>query len=478
MEYKLRTPKLLPTPKRALWGDGFLKWEKAEFQIDENGLPCGSFLDVQYRPNENPEHYRIAITADGIAVEAASEAGARAALQTLRQIGMQADSRGFRFCELEDSPDISVRCFCLDISGGRVPNAENMRLLADRLALFKYNRLELDLTNVYPFDGREARWAGRAVMPPHRIESLKNYCRALGIELSPRLAAAETQPDEKSLAEISANFDCRDIAFADVSPDSPEAGRLSEVCEKLGLNALFCADSYYCSSNVSEKIFARANAHLGFCPDFDASKISIEAACDSAKSSGVCGAVLEARIGEFSPMSAIYPPMVHAAAAMWGECAAEELVCEALDSFVFYDSTGDFARAVCALSRVDSSGIVERLLLAPEDGLREIAAEFAHLDLSVLRGAVDFALGLAATSKPESRDARILAAEFALAGAFANASLDRLSEADAQTFEARKTAYKFAVSDFENVWAARCELGGLWDASSKLRSARAEFFKK
>ena len=432
MEYKLRTPKLLPTPKRALWGDGFLAWEKAEFQIDESGLPCGNFLDVHYSPHENSEHYRIAITADGIAVEAASEAGARAALQTLRQIGMQADSRGFRFCELEDSPDLSVRCFCLDLSDGRVPNAENMRLLADRLALFKYNRLELDLTDAYPFDGGEARWAGRSVLPPRAIASLKKYCRTLGVELSCRIDAAKVPLDAKLLGEISANFDCRDIAFAGVLRDSSEAERLSLACGKLGLNALFCGESFYVSGS-GRKIFARADAHLGFCPNFDAAKISIESACKSAAGNGLRGAVLEVRLGGFAPMSALYPPVACAAAAMWGSPAAE---------------------------------------------LPKIAAEFAHVDLSVLRGAADFAMGLAATSKPESRDAAVLSAEFALAGALLNASLDRLSEADAQTFEARKTSYRFAVSDFENVWAARCGLGGLWEASAKLRDARAEFFQK
>ena len=102
----------------------------------------------------------------------------------------------------------------------------------------------------------------------------------------------------------------------------------------------------------------------------------------------------------------------------------------------------------------------------------------ARILVKGVRGAADFAMGLAATSKPESRDAAVLSAEFALAGALLNASLDRLSEADAQTFEARKTAYRFAVSDFENVWAARCGLGGLWEASAKLRDARAEFFQK
>ena len=96
MEYKLRTPKLLPLPKKAVWGGGFLEWEKAEFQIDDAGLPCGAFLTLERGDFDNPEAYRLRVSEDGISIVSASDAGARAALQTLRQIGMQADSRGFR----------------------------------------------------------------------------------------------------------------------------------------------------------------------------------------------------------------------------------------------------------------------------------------------------------------------------------------------------------------------------------------------
>ena len=180
MEYKLRTPKLLPLPKKAVWGGGFLEWEKAEFQIDDAGLPCGTFLTLERGDFDNPEAYRLRVSEDGILIVSASDAGARAALQTLRQIGMQVDSRGFRFVEMEDSPDIGARCFVLDISRGRVPTLADMRLLADRLSLFKYNRLELRLGGAYPFEGREREWAGRGLFTPKKIAALKKILRGFG----------------------------------------------------------------------------------------------------------------------------------------------------------------------------------------------------------------------------------------------------------------------------------------------------------
>ena len=41
MEYKLRTPKLLPLPKKAVWGGGFLEWEKAGGLLMEKTPPSG-----------------------------------------------------------------------------------------------------------------------------------------------------------------------------------------------------------------------------------------------------------------------------------------------------------------------------------------------------------------------------------------------------------------------------------------------------
>lgn len=76
MEVKLRTPKLLPTPKKAVWGDGFLEWSKAEFHIDENGLPCGNFLQIEYvDAPDNPESYKLKISPGGISLAVCDERG-------------------------------------------------------------------------------------------------------------------------------------------------------------------------------------------------------------------------------------------------------------------------------------------------------------------------------------------------------------------------------------------------------------------
>ena len=42
----------------------------------------------------------------------------------------------------------------------------------------------------------------------------------------------------------------------------------------------------------------------------------------------------------------------------------------------------------------------------------------------------------------------------------------------------QKIALKFIVSEFENVWLARCEHGGMWRASSKIRALKPEIFRQ
>lgn len=182
----LPKPTLLPAPKSARWGEGFLPWEKSEFQIDRNGLPTGNFLRLEFI--DAPKEYsRISISANGIAVIAGSENGAKLALQTLRQIGMQADGRGFRFVEIEDEPKLGVRGFMLDISRCKVPKMGELAKLVDTLALFKYNRLELYTEHTYAFEGHEMVWADSSPLTSAAIAKLEEICRTAGIELVPNM---------------------------------------------------------------------------------------------------------------------------------------------------------------------------------------------------------------------------------------------------------------------------------------------------
>lgn len=176
-------PKILPVPKSVKWGEGFLPWQKAAFEISPEGLPSGQFVFVEFGENGVGQGYSISVNPDGIFVRAESESGAKFALQTLRQMALQSPEEGMRFCEITDSPDLQIRGFMLDISRCKVPTMRELALLVDRLALYKYNRLELYTEHTYAFEGHELVWANASPMTAAQYKNLDDICRFAGIEL-------------------------------------------------------------------------------------------------------------------------------------------------------------------------------------------------------------------------------------------------------------------------------------------------------
>lgn len=186
-DFSESVPILLPAPKSVKWGGGFLPWEKAEFRIDSAGLPVGDFLTIEYPGGMPAQNYEISVSESGISVRAGSEKGARLALQTLRQIGMQSDKRGFRFVEISDAPDLEVRGFMLDISRCKVPKLGELAKLVDMLALFKYNRLELYTEHTFAFEGHELVWADASPLTAAAVRKLGEICASAGIEFVPNM---------------------------------------------------------------------------------------------------------------------------------------------------------------------------------------------------------------------------------------------------------------------------------------------------
>lgn len=185
----LPTPQILPFPKKLEWCDGFLGWEKASFDIDENGAVASAFAR-NIMPSSNVSErggYILEVSGRGIAVEACDAEGLRNAAQTLRQIAMQSDERGIRFVKIRDFPDLRTRAFMLDISRCKVPTLSQLALLADMLGLFKYNRLELYTEHTYAFKGHELVWQDASPITPSDIEFLEKICRRSGLELVPNL---------------------------------------------------------------------------------------------------------------------------------------------------------------------------------------------------------------------------------------------------------------------------------------------------
>ena len=499
METLLRTPKLLPLPQKVIWGGGFLDWTKAEFQIDENGLPCGDFLSIVESPDiKSREGYKLSITQDGIAIAVSHENGARRALNTLQQIGMQADERGFRYCEISDFPNVEVRAFSLNLSQGRIPTLEQLKLIVDRIALFKFNRLELNLTGAFPFEQYESQWAGKAVFPTSRISRLKNYCEAQGVELTLAYDVFSSKIPTELLKELADNFSCAEINIACQNAEKIDISKHIDCAINTGLSPTYCADSFVstdfnttslpsgtpifsvkddnnledvCKKLKSDnrKFYLRIDMSLQKFSNYAKARSQIEKAETLAKEYGATGVIADFSLGESTPICALYPQAILVASMMWNNCATDESVCEALESFVFYDENGDFSRAVFAMGNIIKSELIYDIFFADKNSLKEILSKNTDVDFDVLEGSADFAMGLCATSKAGCRDANILSAEFALTGAMMKWAIQKIRLDETKKSE-QELALKFIIADYENIWLARNECGGLWEASAKIRN--------
>jgi hypothetical protein len=73
----------------------------------------------------------------------------------------------------------------LDISRDKVPTLAMLRGLADLLASFQYNQLQLYVEHTFAYQGHEGVWGEASAISGGEIRELDVYCRERGIELVP-----------------------------------------------------------------------------------------------------------------------------------------------------------------------------------------------------------------------------------------------------------------------------------------------------
>jgi hypothetical protein len=154
------------------------------------------------------EFYHLAIRSDGIVIEGRELPGFRAAATTLRQLLRQCGP-ALPALEIRDWPDFPRRGFMLDISRGRVPTRETLLELADRLADFKINELQLYTEHTFARRKWRSVWAEWGAVTGADLRALDRRCRELGIDLVPNqnsfghLREYLADPRLRPLAEIS-----------------------------------------------------------------------------------------------------------------------------------------------------------------------------------------------------------------------------------------------------------------------------------
>jgi hypothetical protein len=115
--------------------------------------------------------------------------------------------------EIRDWPDFGRRGVMLDVSRGRVSKLETLLDLAEHLADFKINELQLYTEHTFAYRKYKSVWQGWGALTGDEIRRLDARCRELGIDLVPNqnsfghLHHFLEHPRLKKLAEVSKPYE-------------------------------------------------------------------------------------------------------------------------------------------------------------------------------------------------------------------------------------------------------------------------------
>ncbi len=207
---------LLPTPKQVVTKEGTLKLNLGTMIAIDGSCPAGTMVYARMLKEEIREWaglnlaivrgaarkgdillktdaalaeqaYRMEITETGAVLCGGSNAAVGYAVATLRQIVRQ--YAGLLPCvKIDDEPMLKARGFYHDATRGRIQTLENLKKMADTMAFYKLNQLQLNVEHTYLFRGISELWRDDTPLTAEEIMELDDYCYERGIELVPSLA--------------------------------------------------------------------------------------------------------------------------------------------------------------------------------------------------------------------------------------------------------------------------------------------------
>lgn len=133
------------------------------------------------------QEYRLVVSERGIRIIGGREQGLFYGVQTLRQILRQV-GLCVPYMKIHDFPDIENRGLYYDVTRGRVPTLSYLKGLADKIAFYKMNQLQLYIEHTFLFEGFSEVWRDDTPLSAQDILELDRYCCRLNIELVPSLS--------------------------------------------------------------------------------------------------------------------------------------------------------------------------------------------------------------------------------------------------------------------------------------------------
>ncbi len=149
----------------------------------------GDVLTIGREPSIPRAGYTLEIDVSGARALASDDAGERHARATFAQIlELHADAAGrarVPALTIRDEPAFATRGVLLDISRGRVPRTESLDGIAERLAAWKIDHLQLYTEHTFAYAGHADVWRDASPLTPDEVRAFDDRCHALGIELVP-----------------------------------------------------------------------------------------------------------------------------------------------------------------------------------------------------------------------------------------------------------------------------------------------------
>lgn len=143
-------------------------------------------ISIEYLEMEDEECYRLSVMPEGVKIQG-TEKSIFYGMQTLIQIMEQSGAK-LPGVEVKDYPSMANRGFYHDMTRGRIPTLTWMKKLADKMARYKMNELQLYMEHTYLFRDFSEVWRDDDPMGPEEILELDAYCYERGIELVPSIS--------------------------------------------------------------------------------------------------------------------------------------------------------------------------------------------------------------------------------------------------------------------------------------------------
>lgn len=131
------------------------------------------------------EEYRLTVRPEGVTIAYSCDEGLFRAATTLRQMIRQEQGR-LPCAVIQDKPALPRRGYMIDISRGKKPRMETIRMMIDFLAELKYNEFQLYMEgDCFKYAAYPKETADFDCLTPENIVELNRYCQDRFIDLVP-----------------------------------------------------------------------------------------------------------------------------------------------------------------------------------------------------------------------------------------------------------------------------------------------------